>query len=686
MRMHSIKVSILFIILPIILVVMAVLSMLGYTTARKSILDSINREMELSLSTAVENIEKSLMNNGKVAETMARGVENLTSRMERDDYGKLLTSFVATNDETFGGGIWFQPYAFEPGERYFSPYCMRENGQVVYVDNYNLGEGVYYTDQDWYTSAVNTNESIVWSAPYYDEYAKISMVTATAPFYDAGGNLMGVTTTDIDLTELQKMVASLQIHDTGRAFLIDGAGTYIADEDSAKLLSVQIQQDPNASLAALGEQIISGRTGTGSYEVDGASYLAWYDVVPESDWIIVTTIAERDLMSGVTGLAQELVIICVLAALLVSALLFIILDIMIVKPLGKLARVTGRIAEGDLSVSVDYRSNNEIGRVFHSIEKTVDRLSNYIQYIDEVSAVLTQVADGELAFTLQHDYSGEFAKLKTALLQIQGALLQTIQEIVEVSGHVSNHSHEISAVTSALSQGSVEQNNSVEEISQNVGHIRALISGSSTQLESASTRSTAILEEITKDNQKMQEMTTAMSEISGSSAEIGKIIKTVEDIAFQTNILALNAAVEAARAGAAGKGFAVVADEVRNLANKSQEAAKNTAMLIQGSMSTVARGMRIAQETAEAMSKVVADVEETARIIRAITASSSEQVQFIEGIDTEVGRVTYVVQNNSAKSQETAAKCAELFEESKRLLAAAAQFHLEEEQPKAGRM
>lgn len=262
----SVKYEILFWLLPAVLAAMIVLSFMGYYTSKRIIQNSINHEMELSLSTAVEKIEKSLSKNRMVAEALAQAVQANANVMAADNYRKLMPPLLSSNPETFGGGVWFEPYSYDPQQQYFSPYCMLENGKMTYFDDYSLGEGVYYTDMEWYTNVKDTTQSTVWSAPYYDEYAKISMVTASSPFYDASGKFIGVATTDIDLTELQKIIVSLQVNEGDKAFLLDPSGAYISDDDSPKLLKANITQEGNTALAELGETILVQKQGTGSFE------------------------------------------------------------------------------------------------------------------------------------------------------------------------------------------------------------------------------------------------------------------------------------------------------------------------------------------------------------------------------------------------------------------------------------
>lgn len=675
-RIHSIKTTALTIILPTVVVALAILSLLGYNAAKQQITSAINSEMQLSLDAAVESIEKSLSNNRKVVETMAKAVESAKPRLLEEDYGKILTSFIGTNDETFGGGIWFQPYAYEPQRQYFSPYCMRENGAIVYTADYSLGEGVYYTDQEWYQNVTNTSKSAVWSAPYFDDFVKISMVTSSAPFYTPSGDLMGVCTTDIDLTQLQKMVASIKVNGMGNAFLIDKAGTYVADQDSEKLLKANILQDGNASFAEFGKLILSGKNGTGSFMQNGDKYLGWFAQVPESGWMIAITIPEKQLMESVTVLGRTLAVLCIIFAILVSVILIFYISRGIVRPLSQLESATKQIAEGNLDVEVNLTSRNEIGEVSKALEKTVMRLKNYIAYIDEVSFVLNQLGNGNLQFTLEHDYAGEFSKLKDALLYIQRTFVKTLQDITCTADHVTTSSGEISSAAQSLSAGSVQQSASIAQISEHVNSISENLETTTNQLIEAMQQSDIVADEVSSGNEKMQEMMQAMTNISEKSTQISKIIKTIEDIAFQTNILALNAAVEAARAGAAGKGFAVVADEVRNLASKSAEAASSTTQLIQGSVKAVEDGKQIATITAETMSQVVSDVAQTTNIIKKITEQAKSEVEAVEQINAAIDNVTDIVQSNSAMAQQSAAKSEELFDQAKQLKDSVSHFAL----------
>lgn len=666
-KVHSVKTKTLMITLPTIFIAMLILSVLGYSRAKTTITESVNNEMDLSLAIAVEDIEKSLAQNRLVVEMMAQAVHTFEGTMSQEECGAILTSFVSKNDETFGGGIWFEPYKFDAEKEFVSPYCMREDGEVVYDGNYSLGEGVYYTEQDWYTNVTNTTESAVWSAPYYDDYVKIAMVTASAPLYSKTDKFIGAATTDIDLTQLQQMITSLNVHGTGRAFLIDQQGIYIADADSEKMMKQSITEDANTSFAAIGKEMIANKEGRGMYTQDGENYAIWYAQVPETGWIIATTISEKDLMGSVTSLGIVLAVTCILFMLITGVILIVYVNKDIVRPLKHLESATMEIAAGNLDVQIKSSSKNEIGMVAGSLEQTVVRLKDYIHYIDELTQILNQIAKGNLRFALTQEYTGEFAKLKTALLNIKESFGEAFHLIGESSGFVENSAGAVSEISGGLAEGSKKQADAMEEVSANVNQIAANMGDNARRLTKADQQNREIAEEALKNNRKMQDMTDAMSEITEKSEQISDIIKTINSIAYQTNLLALNAAIEAARAGEAGKGFAVVADEIRELASKSAEAVSSTEKLIESSADAVNNGTAIALETADSMSGMSDNIKSMTEVINQITSDINAQVSSIDQINAGIDQVVEIVHTNLDMAEQSGEKSEELLLQAREL-------------------
>ena len=686
-KIHSIQFSLLLVIIPIVAASLIILSILGYLNSKRIIQSSAEKEMTQSLTIASEYIEKSLSNNSMVAEALARGVESIYQKIDTAEeiaqasqseqiYKMLLTSFVEGNAETFGGGIWFEPYAYRPDIPYFSPYCMRENGSVVYVDDYSLGENIYYTDQDWYQNVTNTSESSVWSAPYYDEYAKISMVTASAPIYAASGTLLGVATADIDLTQMQQMVLSLDVAAQGEAFLIDQSGIYIADKDSEKLLSSNILDDENPSFAALGQQIMEQKEGKGSYTVNGETYFAWYEQIPSSGWFIVTTASERNLMADADTLGGTLATICVVFIVAIFLILLVYLRKSVIQPIHVLEQVTKQIADGNLDVKLQDHTKNEFHSVNLSLCKMVDQLRLYRIYINEISSVLEKMAEGDFEFVLKQDYSGEFGIVKEGLLNTRMNISSTLHAIADAADQVNIGAKQVSSGSQVLSQGATEQASSVEQLSASAQDILEKVKQNAENTQTANHEAEITGKSLQESSQKMRELVSAMDKIRESSNQIQGIIKTIDDIAFQTNILALNAAVEAARAGEVGKGFAVVADEVRNLAEKSAEASQVTQTMIQSSMEAVEDGSRLAEETAKALEQAASNAEVMVHAITGIAEATSEQAQAITQVTQGLDQVSSVVQTNSATAEESAAASQELSDQASVLKGLIAKFKM----------
>lgn len=369
--------------------------------------------------------------------------------------------------------------------------------------------------------------------------------------------------------------------------------------------------------------------------------------------------ASRDGDNLYSGAQKMMIAAIVLFSVFALAGSFYIVS-SITRPVQEIDEVAKKIADGNLEESITYVSKDELGMLAANFNKTVSRLRDYVQYIDEISGVLNDVANGNLDYNLTYDYAGEFSKIKDALTNISDSLNDTMGQISQSADQVSSGSDQVSGGAQALSQGATEQASSVEELAATINEISQQVRDTAENAAQASTKANSVGEEMAESNRRMQEMIKAMSDISTSSDQIGKIIKTIEDIAFQTNILALNAAVEAARAGAAGKGFAVVADEVRNLASKSSEASKNTAALIEGSIQAVENGTHIADMTAQSLLEAVDGAKDVAATIDKISAAASEQATSVAQVTQGIDQISAVVQTNSATAQQSAAASEEL--------------------------
>ncbi len=317
----------------------------------------------------------------------------------------------------------------------------------------------------------------------------------------------------------------------------------------------------------------------------------------------------------------------------------------------KVVDAANEIAAGNIDVTLKADSKDELGQL-------ADAFNAMIGSIREQALLAETISTGDL----RQEYTPHSEKdvLGTSLVKILTGLDQIFSVIRRTASQVNAGAGQVANGAQALSQGATEQASSVEELSATITDVSGQVLTNASDASNARELAVKAAEEVAKGNAQMSHMIEAMNDINQSSVEISKIIKVIDDIAFQTNILALNAAVEAARAGAAGKGFAVVAEEVRNLAAKSAEAAKDTTNLIQNSISKVAEGTKIAGVTAESLKQIVASVEEVSALIHNIDVASSNQADSLRQVSQGIEQISSVVQTNAATAEESAAASEEL--------------------------
>lgn len=427
------------------------------------------------------------------------------------------------------------------------------------------------------------------------------------------------------------------------------------------------------------EQAAAGQKDVAIEAVFGESYEKEIVQIAALKTKFLTTLDKNSLVQ--VDNAEQAVYILTLCALILTFIVvslqigtYLVVRRKVIRPIIAVQGEMQELAKGNLSSAFAMEADtSEIGMLIGALLSIRQEISLYIR---DITDKLTKMADGDMDQYVALDYIGDFAPIKLAMTHILDSLNDILSQIRGASEQVSSGAEQVSSGSQALSQGATEQASAVEELAATIGEVSHHIGENAERAGGANRRSESVADETAESNQRMQNMVEAMREIDGKSGEIAKIVKTIEDIALQTNILALNAAVEAARAGVAGKGFAVVAEEVRNLAGKSAEASKNTSALIADSIQSIQNGMRIADETAGSLSFVVDGIHEVSEKVNAISMASEQQAEAVNQITTGMDQISAVVQTNSATAEESAAASEEMESQAQLLKQLVGRFQL----------
>lgn len=525
--------------------------------------------------------------------------------------------------------------------------------------------------KSWYQDGLQSDAFILGDV-YFDEDSQSYVVGASGVLKTADGAVRGVAAADVYLDSISKIVSNVQIEDTGGIFLVDTRTDTIIGHRDKEITGQKLDEIKDDMFVYASQQIAEGKVGLSLYD-DTYIQVAH---VPDSDWIAVAYVSRAEVLHELYQLTGSMLAVAVLAVLVLILLVVIQVRRVIGRPVKELSLVATRIAQGELDQSIRYQSRDELGVLASDFNQVTLRLREYVAYIEEISEKLRAIAAGDLTFTLENEYTGEFEKIKIALDEISHALNSTMSQLRATSRDVAAGAEQVSNGATTLSQGSTEQAAEVETLAGHMNAVSESVHNISKGAQKASLISQDVRSGLLSSKDKMQNMTVVIQRISDRSTEIHKIVKTIEDIAFQTNILALNAAVEAARAGEAGKGFAVVADEVRALAGKSSSAAKETTVLLSQTVDSMEEGVHAAQDTADSILKVVDLADEMNKLLDGIADYTRQQDSNAAEITHGIEQISTVVQTNVSTAEASAAASEELASQAAMLRELVAKFRL----------
>ena len=525
-----------------------------------------------------------------------------------------------------------------------------QRGNIVGPDGVSIFDGNNYSDREYVKQAMQGNVYV--SEPLISKVTGELSIMVAAPIYEGGiqgSSIIGVVYFVPPETFLNDIVTSIKVSENSRAYMINNTGYTIADTTLETITVQNIEEEAKSEsslkeLAAIHASMREGKNDFGSYKSGKDKMFAAYAPVNGTDgWSLAVVAPQLDYLSS-TYFDIIINLVMMVFAILLSIIVALKLANSIGNPMKACAERMRLLVEGDLETPVPEAVNeDETGILMAS---TADLVAGLSAIIHDIDFLLHEMANQNLDIHSQNReaYVGDFQSILISMRMLKLELSDTLLQINTSADQVSNASSQVSSSAQNLSQGSVEQASSVQELAARISEISNQAKHTASGALDVRKQTHSVGEGVSACNHQMQELMSAMERIHSSSDEIGKIIKTIEDIAFQTNILALNAAVEAARAGEAGKGFAVVADEVRNLASKSAEASKNTSVLISHSTEAVQTGNEIAEHTANTLQKVVGSIDTMIESIDQIASVSNEQSDAILQVNEGISQITSVVQ------------------------------------------
>ena len=588
-----------------------------------------------------------------------------------------LQSALTDNKDLVGAGIFFEPYGFSDDVSDYAVYMSAEDMDKKTIMAYQYS---FYKDSSWYNGAKESGDMVLTDVYSDTLHPEIQMISLGNPITDENKQFVGAVILDINT----KVFSTIQQTDARFPSLatniLDANGSFLysmKEQAIGKKLEEVLDKDTYEMLRQnMDKEEAFTATVVNAVGVKERMYFRPLIIHGSTLWSMIS-ISDSEFMAA----RNQLVIMCAVFSI-VGLMILIAISFFLIKralnPLQGIALAGKAVAEGNFDVKVSYDRQDEIGDLAAAIQSVMQHVQ---EIISDLSDKLSELAKGNFRVSLENteQYPGAYRPLLNSLQEISNDLNKTMAEIKTSAKEVNAGAEQVSSGAQGLSQGATEQASSIEELSATVNDISEHIKKTAENTRLANTEAQNAGKEVSHSDKQMQQMKAAMENINQKSGEISKIIKTIDDIAFQTNILALNAAIEAARAGVAGKGFAVVADEVGNLAQKSANAAKDTTMLIEETLQAVEQGTVLADSTAESLQRVVTGASKVTELVNQIAEASVEQSRAVEQVSTGIDQISSVVQSNTATAEESAAASEELSGQANILNELVGRFQLKED-------